>query len=114
MTTAEEHEKYRIEARERYLNDRDASSDALDWRLALWNARREIIGFLRESDFLCDVAGALEKSGRHSRSMRHFLAPPVSQDQFKLICPSWPKSSEKSGTSVAQVRAQATEAVFLE
>ncbi|OYW44038.1 MAG: hypothetical protein B7Z08_03930 [Sphingomonadales bacterium 32-68-7] len=31
---------------------------------------------------------------------RTLMAPPTSQDQFKLICPIWPKGSEKSGTSV--------------
>lgn len=114
MTSAAEHEIYRSEARDRYLSDQDAVSDALDWRQALWNARREIIAFLRASDFLSDVAGALHSSGYHSRPMRHFLAPPVSQDQFKLICPSWPKSSEKTGTGLTEARAQATEAIFLE
>ena len=114
MTSPAEHEIYRLESRERYLNDRDASSDASDWRKALWDARREVIAFLRESDFLCDVAGALRISGLHSRPMRHFLAPPVSQDQFKLICPSWSKSSEKTGAGLSSDKAEATELVFLE
>lgn len=114
MTSIVDHEAFRIEALQHYVNERDARSDALDWRQALWDARREIIAFLRASDFLCDVAGALRKSGYHARPMRHFLAPPVSQDQFKLICPAWSKSSEKTGTALAEAEARATEAVFLE
>lgn len=114
MSSAAEHEVFRAEARERYLSDRNAVSDALDWRQALWEARREIVGFLRASDFLGDVASALMRSGHHSRPMRHFLAPPVSQDQFKLICPNWSKSSEKTGTGLTKEKACAAEAVFLE
>lgn len=45
---------------------------------------------------------------------RHLLAPPISQDQFKLICSDWPKSSEKSGKSVAIAKAQRIATVLRE
>jgi len=114
MASSSEHEAFRLESERLYLTERDAKSDALDWKNALWEARREIIAFLRASDFLCDVAGALEASGSHSIPMRHFLAPPVSQDQFRLICPSWSKSIENSGRGFKAHNAAAIAAVFEE
>jgi hypothetical protein len=47
---------------------------------------------------LTDIAAALTSSGGHSRPLRHLFAPPLSQDQFKLVCPDWSKSSEVKGT----------------
>lgn len=94
------------------LERRNAASDAADWRAALWLARRAIIAFLRASSFLNDVSGALQKDGGHALALRHFLAPPISQDQFKLICPEWTKSSEKKRTKVSKDRADAVASVF--
>lgn len=44
--------------------------------------------------------------------MRHFLAPPVSQDQFRMICPQWSKSCEKSGNRLAEDAANSVSDVF--
>ena len=112
MPSFAEHQEYCREAREHYLQDRDAASDASDWKAALWEARRQIVKFLRASDFLRDVAGAMKQSGSHALPLRHFLAPPISQDQFKLICPQWSKSSEKSGKQLAAAGADAVQAIF--
>lgn len=106
------HQQLCLEARELYLLDRDAVSDAADWRNALTSARRSIIAFLRASDFLSDVSKALQANGGHSLAMRHFLAPPVSQDQFKLICPEWVKSAENGNRPLPADRADAVAAVF--
>lgn len=114
MTTLAEHEIYRSESRQAYLDNRNAHSDALDWRQAQWEARRSIIRFLRASNFLFDVAGALRQSGYHSFPMRHFLAPPISQDQFKLLCNDWSKSSEKSGMPLTLAKSHSVSAVFAE
>ena len=46
--------------------------------------------------------------------MRHFLAPPISQDQFKLLCSDWSKSSEKSGRPLTLAKSVAVAAVFAE
>lgn len=114
MTSLSEHETFRLESERLYLTERDSKSDALDWKVALWDARKEIIAFLRASKFLSDVKGALQLSGSHSIPMRHFLAPPVSQDQFKLICPDWSKSNEISGRGFQERKAAAAAAVFAE
>lgn len=114
MTSLSEHETFRLESERLYLAGRDAKSDALDWKYALGEARREIIAFLRASQYLSDVEAALKMSGYHSIPMRHFLAPPVSQDQFKLICPAWSKSNEKSGRGFEAAKAVAVADVFEE
>lgn len=101
-----------LEAKERYVQDLDPAAVANDWKIALWSARRAIIAFIRDSDFLTDVSKALQANGFHSLAMRHFLAPPVSQDQFKLICPEWVKSSEKTGRALQIVSADAVAIAF--
>jgi hypothetical protein len=49
--------------------------------------------------------GALCKDGRHSLVFRNFLAPPMSQDQFKLACPVWGKASENKGRPLSPATA---------
>ncbi len=94
------HEALRLEARKLYEDSLIASDRAADWREALVEARAVIIQALRASDCLRDIPAALKQSGSHMLVFRHLMAPPTSQDQFKLICPVWPKSSEKTGTSI--------------
>jgi hypothetical protein len=114
LTALAEHESFRSESRQDYLDNRNAQSDALDWRQALWEARRSTIRFFRASNYLFDVAGALQVSGYHSFPLRHLLAPPVSQDQFKLLCPDWFKSSEKSGKGLPPLASLAVATTFAE
>lgn len=59
------------------------------------------------------MAGGLQKSGSHLLILRHILAPPVSQDQFSLLCPSYPKRNEKTGKALSKVSAQAIEEIIL-
>jgi hypothetical protein len=94
------HIKACAESRQRYLDSRDHEQMALDWQEALHEAREIVADALRASNYLRDVAAALAESGRHMLAFRHLLSPPLSQDQFKLICPQWPKSSEKSGRPI--------------
>jgi len=67
--------------------------------------RQAAIAALNASDDLNDIALALTDSGAHMLVFRHFLAPPKSQDQFKLLCPTWSKASEKSGSPIALPKA---------
>jgi len=73
---------------------------ATDWHLANVRARRDVVSALRASACLTDIPAALRQSGSHVRVFRHMLAPPISQDQFSLLCPSYSKSSENHGTPV--------------
>lgn len=43
---------------------------------------------------------------------RHLFAPPISQDQFKLICSDWSKSSEKNGRPIDSQLAIQIETIF--
>ncbi|ODU32716.1 MAG: hypothetical protein ABS93_00040 [Thiobacillus sp. SCN 62-729] len=108
------HAAHAAEAKRRYLEARNPAEGAEDWRFGLSEARKVLVKALRASDFLADVPTALRSSGSHMLALRHFLAPPISQDQFKLICPAWPKASEKSGNPVGDANAVAVAATFNE
>jgi len=88
------------ESRQQYVDALDASEGALDWQEALKEARLIVTDALKASDKLRDVAAALRADGSHAIAFRHILAPPKGQDPFKLICPAWPKSSEKNASKV--------------
>ena len=108
------HAAHAATARQRYLAGRSPSDDAEDWRLALREARSVLIKALRATNYLTDIAAAVTECGAHMLALRHFLAPPISQDQFRLLCPIWPKSSERSGTPVASAPAKAVaETIFV-
>lgn len=106
------HDTLRLEARRLYEDSLDPADRGADWREALAEARRMIIAALRASDCLDDVATALQQSGSHMLVFRHLMAPPASQDQFKLICSPWSKSSENSGARVKPEPATAIAASF--
>lgn len=83
---------------------------ATDWHAANVKARRDVVSALRASVYLTDVPAALRLSASHIRVFRHMFAPPISQDQFVLLCPAYSKGTENSGrpineSSVAAVAA---------
>lgn len=82
-----------------YINSRTPLQDAQDWLTVLRLARKQISAALRASEYLTDIPAALLKSGVHMLAFRHMTAPPISQDQFCLICPEWRKATEKSERS---------------
>lgn len=89
-------------------------SDAEDWKFARWETRRMIIDLLRESSGLAGVRAALESSGRHMTVVRHLLAPPLSQDQFRLLAKRWSKATEKNGKPIRAEAADQISRVFEE
>lgn len=112
MSATETHREFCTEAADHYLSERNAASDAEDWKFARWEARRMIIDLLRESSGLADMQTALESSGRHMTVLRHLLAPPISQDQFRLLARSWVKATEKNGKPIRSASAAEISAVF--
>jgi XamI restriction endonuclease len=106
------HEALRAEARKLYEDSLNPVDRALDWQEALLEARMLIKGALRASDCLADIESALAQSGANMLVFRHLMAPPTSQDQFKLICHDWPKNSEKSSSAVNAVAAAAVARCF--
>jgi hypothetical protein len=90
------HSAQAAEAKRLYQEARNPADNAKDWRTELRAARRLLASALRASDYLSCVALALRKNGIHMRALRHFMAPPISQDQFKLLCHDWSKASENN------------------
>ena len=88
------------EAKERYQKSLDPEILQPAWREAVDRSLEQLESLLGASENLRDIEAALADSGRHVRALRHLLSPPLSQDQFKLACPEWPKSSEKSGVPI--------------
>lgn len=83
-----------------------APEAAADWRFAVREARRTAAAALRASDFLRDIPAALTANGAHLLAFRQVLAPPISQDQFKLLCHEYSKTAENSGRPFSAAAAQ--------
>ncbi len=77
------------------------------WHEAVDRSLEELKELIGASNNLTDLEAALRSSGKHVRALRHLLAPPLSQDQFKLACPDWAKSSEKKGSPLKGDKAAA-------
>jgi hypothetical protein len=97
MPTSREHIENAERAKALYLDSQKAEEATADWRFAVREARRSAADALRASDYLRDTSTALQMDGRHLLVFRQVLAPPVSQDQFKLICNAYTKGPENNG-----------------
>jgi len=93
----QDHAENSAKARALYLDSQKPEEAIADWHFAVRDARRLVASARRASNFLLDIKGALSQSGNHMLVFRQVLAPPVSQDQFKLICPQYSKGLEKTG-----------------
>ncbi len=114
MTIDPRHIENAKRARELYLDNLKPAEAAADWRFAVMAARKLVTDALRASDYLSDIAKALRSNGAHSLVFRQLLAPPMSQDQFKLVCPQWSKGTENNATPFSAVAADAAAAAFNE
>jgi hypothetical protein len=85
---------------------------AADWYFAQVLARKKVAATLRATKCLHDLEAGLRQSGAHLTVIRHLLAPPMSQDQFALLCPLYPKRSEKSGSGLSEQAAVAVVSAF--
>lgn len=85
-----------VQARALYLQSNSPDSLLADWKAALKLGRRQVANALKATGYLRDITGALTYNGMHMLVLRAVAAPPVSQDQFRLICPVYPKGSERS------------------
>jgi XamI restriction endonuclease len=82
----------------------------IDWANAVTASRKRVLAALRASNHLQDVELALRAAGGHLAVFRYMFGPPLSQDQFALVCPAYRKTCEKPGkrvssNAVAQVAA---------
>lgn len=85
---------------------------ASEWRQVTRGVHKEILRTLIATDFLRDIYSPLTQSGRHLLVLRHLFAPPISQDQLKLIAPLYPKGAEKNWTRVRKAPAEQFAAAF--
>ena len=93
-------------ASEIYVEDLTKQGAAIDWYDANTIARRKVVQALRATDLLTDIPKGLAESGAHLTVLRHLMAPPISQDQFSLLCPAYSKSAENRGTRLSSNAAQ--------
>lgn len=84
-----------------YLDNMKPAEAKADWLFAMREAREFAKDALRASSYLRNIAGALKSSGTHALIFRQILSPPLSQDQFRLICKSYSKSKEKKGGQIS-------------
>jgi hypothetical protein len=101
-------------ARALYLNNLDPAEATADWHYAVRQTRKLVANALRASAYLGDIETALRHDCAHTLVFRQLLAPPMSQDQFKLVCPVWNKSYENAGRPLDAPAARATAAVISE
>ncbi len=109
----EYHHTQAARAREIYVNGLVSAQASSDWRTAHAVARRQVIAALRATNCLRDIPQGLGESGSHLTVLRHLMAPPISQDQFALLCADYRKQAENKGRSVRSTAATAITATFL-
>ena len=95
-----------------YILSQTASSLAADWREAVIEARQSIADTLRATSFLLDVPKGLQEAPGLTLVLRSLLAPPISQDQFKLVCKAWNKGREKRNEVLPKDEANAVGLAF--
>ncbi len=83
------------------------------WHTALSVARGEIVDTLRDTKCFVEVPAALTANARHARVLRALMAPPISQDQFAILCPAYSKTKENDGRAIPADKAAAISAALL-
>jgi len=99
-------------AKQIYVRSLISAQAGQDWRNAHTTARRQVASALRATHYLRDIPRGLEASGTHLTVLRHLMAPPISQDQFALLCPDYPKRAELTGRRVSAPAAAGIAAAF--
>lgn len=103
---ADYHREQSQRAIEIYVSGMAPEPLALEWRQVTRAVRKAILRTIIDTDGLRDVYGSITKTGAHLLVLRHLFAPPISQDQLKLICPLYPKGAEKKGTKLRKAAAE--------
>ena len=97
-----------------YVAGMDPNRLTSEWRKVCRSVRREILKSLIETNYFRDLHGSLIRTGRHLLVLRQLFAPPISQDQLKLILPSYPKGAEKAASRLSNAAANEFAAAFME
>lgn len=99
-------------AHDLYVAGFSPNDSAVHWTQVSKESTVRVVETLEQSRDLMAVAAALEMSGRHIAVLRRMLAPPMSQDQFALLCPGYSKQKEKSGRPLDEANAGEIAATF--
>lgn len=96
-----------------YAESMSPPAMAAAWLDASATASAAVESTLWESNTLINVAGALEARGGHMLVLRQMLAPPLSQDQFAIVCPEYNKGFENKDRPVPAIKAAKVAEAFL-
>ena len=96
-----------------YAESMSPPAMAAAWFSASSAASTIVQSTLNESYALVDIAKALEIRGGHTLVLRQMLAPPLSQDQFAIICPSYNKAYENKDRPIPVEKAALVAEAFL-
>ena len=108
----EHHQKRRAEAEDAYRKHLEPDFEGEAWRQTVADAEQDVLTTLEGTHDLKDVEAALGLTGAHMLALRFLMAPPLSQNQFKLACPEWQKGTEKSGRPLSPKAARASAEAF--
>lgn len=110
----EEYQRGQCEVAARlYAESMSPPAMAQCWLEATTAASAAVDHTLRRSDYLADIAGALVGGGKHMLVLRQMLAPPLSQDQFAIVCKAYSKSAENGDRPLAADKAEQIAEAFL-
>lgn len=100
------HESECAVAANHYVASKLPGPQAELWAVACRASRDLVADLLAASNDLLALEEAIQKNAGHLSVLRRMLAPPQSQDQFKLVCPAYSKSSEKGLRPVTPEKAK--------
>lgn len=101
------------EAKRVYIESLDPESARLRWHTVLDDVARDFANQLRGAlDDDGELTATIASSGGITELLRQLTAPPLSQDQFALLCPEYSKNAEKKARPVSPEKAQAVAAAF--
>lgn len=96
-----------------YAESMSPPAMAAGWREASVAAAAAVSNTLSETNALMGITKALELRGGHMLVLRQMLAPPLSQDQFAIVCPAYNKSLENKDRPVPAPKAEQVAEAFL-
>lgn len=106
------HEQQAKIARDLYIEGMSAADGLTDWRDAKALAKQRVTSALIATANLANIPAGLMVSAEHLAVLRRLLAPPMSQDQFELLCPAYRKTKENRGVALKAAEAVAISKVI--
>lgn len=96
-----------------YAESMSPPAMAQSWLEATTAAEAAVRQTLQQTNELADIADGLVAGAKHLLVLRQMLAPPLSQDQFAIVCPAYSKSAENGDRPLSAEKAEQVAATFL-